>query len=86
MIMKERLARAICRANCSPVMSNRDVDCQVESGWDMWLGEAEAVLREMLEMSEPMAKAANLAYSFDISFHEAIVNSYQAAIQAAIDE
>lgn len=46
----ERLARAICRANCGPRMARdhpEDVECQVANGWDMWADEARACLAEL---------------------------------------
>lgn len=40
----EKVARAICRANCPKWMNADEINCQVENGWDLWTGEALAVL------------------------------------------
>lgn len=45
--MVERVARAICRSNCSPRMSRDHIECQVENAWDMWIPEARAAIEAM---------------------------------------
>ena len=48
----EAVARAICRANCGPVMRAKEperVECQVENGWDMWTDEARAAISVVIE-------------------------------------
>lgn len=41
----EAVARAVCRANCPPAMSEDAVECQTEGAWDMWSAEATAALQ-----------------------------------------
>lgn len=40
----EAAARAVCLANCPPTMDQDRIECQVHSGWDMWLPEARAAV------------------------------------------
>jgi|JI10StandDraft_1071094.scaffolds.fasta_scaffold417910_1 hypothetical protein len=54
--MIERVARAICRANCTPDMSAEDIDCQEENAWDMWVPEARAAIEAMRTPTEAMVK------------------------------
>ena len=53
--MVERVARAICRSNCSPRMSRDHIECQVENAWDMWIPEARAAIEAMREPTIKMA-------------------------------
>lgn len=57
MDMREKIARAICWANCPRWMSDDAKTCQTESAWDMWLPEADAVLDAMREPDEAMVEA-----------------------------
>lgn len=50
--MVERVARAICRANCPPNMSEEAIYCQVENGWDLWAREAIAAIKAMREPTD----------------------------------
>lgn len=51
----ERVARAICRANCRSDMSAEAVDCQVEHAWDLWTAEARAAIAAMPEIETLLA-------------------------------
>lgn len=61
MLMRERIARAICRANCPASMSEDAKACQAEGAWDMWLPEADAVLDAMREPTKEMLEAGMTA-------------------------
>ncbi len=57
--MIERVARAICRANCGPRMQRDEpdrVECQVENGWSLWEDEARAAIEAMREPTERICK------------------------------
>ena len=58
--VEEAVARAICRANCGPVMRAKEperVECQVENGWDMWADEASAAISVVIEMCAKIVEA-----------------------------
>ena len=55
----ERVARAICRANCPRSMPQEAMECQVANAWDMWVGEAVAALQAIREPSPGMVEAGN---------------------------
>jgi hypothetical protein len=52
---EERVARAICYANCLAAHLG-DIEratCQADNGWDMWLAEARAAIAAMKEPTDP---------------------------------
>mgnify|MGYP001615422190 CR=1 FL=1 len=73
-LMKERMARAICWANCPRTMSDEDKTCHTESAWDMWLPEVDAALDALREPTEGMEDAGVTEKAFgpgdlDITFY-----------------
>lgn len=59
--MIERVARAICSANWGPLMSEDEITCQVENGWDLWEREARAAIEAMRDPTPAMLGGAAAA-------------------------
>ena len=56
MNIREQMARAICRANCSIAMTDEEIECQVENGWDLWLREADAAISIFANPSDELVE------------------------------
>ena len=84
--MIERVARAICRANCTPDMSAEDIDCQEENAWDMWVPEARAAIEAMREPTEEMLYCGDAQISDWDRTHEDVRAAWHAMIDAALKE
>lgn len=83
--MVERVARAICRSNCSPRMSRDHIECQVENAWDMWIPEARAAIEAMREPTSDMVIVGfNRAKPYLGT--ETMRQSYRAMIQASLGD
>lgn len=83
MSMRERLARAICKANCPPSMSDDDKTCQTESAWDLWLSEADAVLEALREPDEGMVEAGFRAREHGMTMEQSAAATFTAMIDHA---